>query len=669
MNNCQDKPILFSDALWKALMNLPALRYMKAPVDFASELYEKYPAGNEKGTFAFVYDENNFYTYHPRGWNRGKWLPISGGLGSFFEINPEFLQQDDILVYDSSKKKFVIKSGNVWNKLPGDIKDSFSQVTKFLNQVDEAPVDSSDSGVYFVHNDTFRALYTVLNKKSIKIFNSSDYKTKEEVNDDLDKKANQTQVDEMAIQIGQLEMNKADKSVVDALQAGVIMQPVVDTYNDTSGGKTSLFSSYPNPQIGWDVLVRNDENKGGKSNRYNWNGSVWVDMETGVYDEDVATKEELSSAILLLGNKISEKADQSEVDALSAKIDGLSPLVNSRSMIVTTVDGSAYSFDLPNFQEVAPEGEAILKYIGIAAGDTVLFLYTEFSVIDWGDGTVDSINSHTYSTAGDYTIKVKGLSYIGSEFASVGDVAKKLTEITLPYNLSKIENRAFQNCTGLETVSIPKGALIKEIGAAAFENTTSLKSIAIPDNCETIHQYAFIRASLENINLSPSSKLKTIGSAALAVTKLKSFFMPDSVVEIEPEAFADNPDMKVLEFGQNIKLKTLPRRFAYGSGIEKLTIPDSIEEIGVVAFEASNSLSEVFIGKNSALTLIGAQAFLSCGNLKKVTCLVASPPVLGDPYVFFGVNPDFKIYVPAENLEAYKTANIWNNYANIIYPY
>lgn len=292
MSNCQDKPTLLPESLWKALMNLPALRYMKAPVNTEAELYEKYPIGNEKGTFAFVHNDNTFYTYHPSGRNRGKWKPISAdGVSSFFEIDAEFLKEGDILVYDCKKEKFVVKSGNVWNRLLGDLKDSFVQVTKFLNQVDEVPTDESDSGVYFVHKDEnnieFRALYIVLGKKAIKIYQSSDYYTANEVKAKLDKKANQTQVDDIAASVDVLAVTKAEKSVVDALLNGIIKQPSVDTYNDTSGGKTSLLNKYPNPKIGWDVLVRSDETKGGRSNRYNWNGTMWVDMESADYPQDM----------------------------------------------------------------------------------------------------------------------------------------------------------------------------------------------------------------------------------------------------------------------------------------------------------------------------------------------------------------------------------------------
>lgn len=334
MSNCQDnRPTFLPEAVWKALMNLPALRYMKAPVDTVAQLYEKYPIGNEKGTFAFVHNDNTFYTYHPRGWHRGEWKPIAGGMESFFEIDAEFLKEGDILVYDSNKKKFVVKSGNVWNKLIGDLKDTFSQVTKFLNQTDEVPTDESDSGVYFVHKDEndieFRALYIVLGKKSIKIFNSSDYRTKDYVDTELAKKANQTQVDDIAASVDVLAVTKADKSVVDALQNGIIKQPAVDTYNDTSGGKTSLLNKYPNPQVGWDVLVREE------NTRYNWNGSVWVNMESGVYDDTVAKKEDL--------NELERRIDQYKANIFDKNNIRFGKIINTTTKNIVDANASMTS--------------------------------------------------------------------------------------------------------------------------------------------------------------------------------------------------------------------------------------------------------------------------------------------------------------------------------------
>lgn len=63
--------------------------------------------------------------------------------------------------------------------------------------------------------------------------------------------------------------------------SGQIRQPAVDTY-------TQLLSTYPNPEKGWTVLVRNDKTI------YQWNGSQWVNLETPVYPENVATKDDLT---------------------------------------------------------------------------------------------------------------------------------------------------------------------------------------------------------------------------------------------------------------------------------------------------------------------------------------------------------------------------------------
>ncbi len=61
------------------MMEIPALRYAKAPAGSVSELYERYPNGVEGGSFAFVHDANAFYVYHTCGEYRGQWRPIGGG--------------------------------------------------------------------------------------------------------------------------------------------------------------------------------------------------------------------------------------------------------------------------------------------------------------------------------------------------------------------------------------------------------------------------------------------------------------------------------------------------------------------------------------------------------------------------------------------------------------
>lgn len=91
-----------------------------------------------------------------------------------------------------------------------------------------------------------------------------------------------------AIRIGDLFLAIID--FIKGLISGQIRQVGVDTYNDISEGKTSLLNKYPDPQIGWTVLVRKDEINNHKSILYQWNGSEWVDLETNIYNDDLAPK-------------------------------------------------------------------------------------------------------------------------------------------------------------------------------------------------------------------------------------------------------------------------------------------------------------------------------------------------------------------------------------------
>ncbi|WP_419033308.1 SGNH/GDSL hydrolase family protein [Dysgonomonas gadei] len=89
---------------------------------------------------------------------------------------------------------------------------------------------------------------------------------------------------------------------------GYIRQTGVDTYNDTTGGKTSLLNSYPSPQNGWTVLVRSDETNEGKATLRQWNGSQWINLETAIYEDDIMLSGGSPKTGLQLDN---EKADKS----------------------------------------------------------------------------------------------------------------------------------------------------------------------------------------------------------------------------------------------------------------------------------------------------------------------------------------------------------------------
>ena len=80
------------------------------------------------------------------------------------------------------------------------------------------------------------------------------------------------------------------------------------------------------------------------------------------------------------------------------------------------------------------------------------------------------------------------------------------------------------------------------------------------------------------------------------------------------------------------------------------------------AFYGCTSLTSITIP--SGVTSIGNNTFNGCTSLTSITVEATTPPTLG-LNVFNNTN-NCPIYVPAESVDAYKTANNWSKYADRI---
>lgn len=65
----------------------------------------------------------------------------------------------------------------------------------------------------------------------------------------------------------------------------------------------------------------------------------------------------------------------------------------------------------------------------------------------------------------------------------------RLTSITIPDSVTKIENYAFGHCTNLTSITIPDSVI--SIGKCAFWACSSLQSITIPNSVTTIEENTF----------------------------------------------------------------------------------------------------------------------------------------------------------------------------------
>jgi hypothetical protein len=97
--------------------------------------------------------------------------------------------------------------------------------------------------------------------------------------------------------------------------------------------------------------------------------------------------------------------------------------------------------------------------------------------------------------------------------------------------------------------------------------------------------------------------------------------------------------------------------------MNSVTIPDSVTSIDEQAFTYCSGLTSVIIGNNVAR--IGGSAFSGCENLTTITCKAVTPPVLDNIETWQRVNMSIPVYVPAESISAYQSAQYWSEFTNI----
>lgn len=243
-----------------------------------------------------------------------------------------------------------------------------------------------------------------------------------------------------------------------------------------------------------------------------------------------------------------------------------------------------------------------------------------------------------------------------------------ITKVTLPQTPIEI-NSAFGWCHNLTEV-INSQYIIGCYNSAFFN--TKLTSIDL-SNCKYVAGFGSC-PNLEEVTL---KVCETIGSSAFkSCDKLISIGETESVTSIEIGAFSGCESLKEVKHSKN--LTEIPEEaFSY---CEKLTNFDftSITTIGNSAFYHCSNLTKVDLPN---VTTIGVSAFEGAG-LKELT-LPATITSLGEkafdnidnvtinatkvpsPGCSFGQNT--VVLVPEEALNAYKTADVWKDFAGQIF--
>ena len=201
------------------------------------------------------------------------------------------------------------------------------------------------------------------------------------------------------------------------------------------------------------------------------------------------------------------------------------------------------------------------------------------------------------------------------------------TELALPSYITKINQYAFYNCTGLTSVTI--GGSVTSIGEWAFWGCTGLTSVTIPDSVTSIGDYAF-KGCTGLTSVTIGNGVTSIGDYAFRdCTGLTSVTIPGSVTRIGNGAFSycnNLQDIYITEIGAWFNISGLDNLMYNGASNKKLyinnelatsiTIPNGVKAIPSYAFYNCTGLTSVTIG--DSVTSIGDYAFDGCYRLVEV---------------------------------------------------
>lgn len=199
------------------------------------------------------------------------------------------------------------------------------------------------------------------------------------------------------------------------------------------------------------------------------------------------------------------------------------------------------------------------------------------------------------------------------------------------------ESGYFTGCKGLTTVKIPATGKFW-ISDFAFLGCESLESIEGLENVVYFGKDALSIKKLPEFEFNPA--VETIGTGSFAGTDIKRVVIPNTTVMIWNEAFLNCQQLETVELHTN-NLK---------SGI----------------FSRCENIKDLTFGPE--VTTSGIPDALKGGTAPKIKNLHIQAPV--PPECFSGFDDETYVlttlHVLPESLEAYKAANVWKNFWNIV---
>ena len=213
---------------------------------------------------------------------------------------------------------------------------------------------------------------------------------------------------------------------------------------------------------------------------------------------------------------------------------------------------------------------------------------------------------------------------------------------------NELGSRAFYNCSGLTSLSLPSG--ITSIGWEAFSGCSGLTSLSLPSGITSIGNEAFSGCS-GLTSLSLPSGITSIGREAFSgCSGLTSLSLPSGITSIGSEAFSGCSGLTSLSLPSGLTSIDF-NAFSGCSGLTSLSLPSSLTSIDSEAFSGCSGLTSLSFP--SGITSIGGKAFSGCSGLTSIYVYAEKLPNM-ESDVFDGCDAKkCTVYVPKGTYDDY----------------
>ena len=255
-----------------------------------------------------------------------------------------------------------------------------------------------------------------------------------------------------------------------------------------------------------------------------------------------------------------------------------------------------------------------------------------------------------------------GTPYSGNSYSGHVKIPKTVTYNSKMYRVTEIGQQAFKSCKKLISVEIPES--VTKIGNGAFDYS-GLSSVNIPNSVTIIENNAFSSTQLTSIRIPGNA---TQWERAFAgCSKLTTVIIESGIKKIEKGAFANCTGLTSVSIPNSVTVIS-ESAFSSCTALTSIDIPNSVTEISSTAFSGCNHLVSLKLGTGVTDIFYGA---FRAAPLKEIYASSTIPPIAYHTNSYTDtfdadIFNQCTLHVPAGSLQAYKNAEVWKNFKNIV---